>query len=68
MSFNQKDGDFKFFLGSLMAIRLTNKRLILFFMVRFPAIIINPLRPGVKLQILLLCFHTLVTEVVGRSC
>ena len=29
---------------------------------------INPLRPGVKLQILLLCFHTFLTEVVGRSC
>ena len=29
---------------------------------------INPLSPGVKLQILLLCFHTFLTEVVGRSC
>ena len=29
---------------------------------------VNPLRPGVKLQILLLCFHTFLTEVVGRSC
>ena len=28
----------------------------------------NPLRPGIKLQILLLCFHTFLTEVVGRSC
>ena len=28
----------------------------------------NPLSPGVKLQILLLCFHTFLTEVVGRSC
>ena len=29
---------------------------------------INPLSPGIKLQILLLCFHTFLTEVVGRSC
>ena len=29
---------------------------------------INPLRPSIKLQILLLCFHTFRTEVVGRSC
>ena len=29
---------------------------------------INPLSPGVKLQILLLYFHTFLTEVVGRSC
>ena len=28
----------------------------------------NPLRPSVKLQILLFCFHTFLTEVVGRSC
>ena len=28
----------------------------------------NPLSPSVKLQILLLCFHTFLTEVVGRSC
>ena len=28
----------------------------------------NPLSPGIKLQILLLCFHTFLTEVVGRSC
>ena len=28
----------------------------------------NPLGPGIKLQILLLCFHTFLTEVVGRSC
>ena len=28
----------------------------------------NPLSPGVKLQILLLCYHTFLTEVVGRSC
>ena len=30
--------------------------------------LVNPLSPGVKLQILLLCFHTFLTEVVGRSC
>ena len=24
--------------------------------------------PSIKLQILLLCFHTFLTEVVGRSC
>ena len=30
--------------------------------------VFNPLSPGVKLQILLLCFHTFLTEVVGRSC
>ena len=30
--------------------------------------VINPLSLGVKLQILLLCFHTFLTEVVGRSC
>ena len=29
---------------------------------------INPLSPGVKLQILLLCFHTFLREVVERSC
>ena len=28
----------------------------------------NPLSPGIKLQILLLCFHTFLTKVVGRSC
>ena len=30
--------------------------------------IVNPLSPGIKLQILLLCFHTFLTGVVGRSC
>ena len=29
---------------------------------------INPLRPSIKLQILLLCFHTFITDVKGRSC
>ena len=29
---------------------------------------INPLSPGIKLKILLLCFHTFLKEVVGRSC
>ena len=29
---------------------------------------VNPLSPGIKLQILLLLFHTFLTEVVGRSC
>ena len=29
---------------------------------------INPLSPGLKLQILLLCFHTFHTKVVGRIC
>ena len=29
---------------------------------------VNPLSPGLKLQILLLCFHTFLTEVLGRSC
>ena len=28
----------------------------------------NPLSPSIKLQILLLCFHTFLTEAVGRSC
>ena len=28
----------------------------------------NPLSPGIKLQILLLCFRTFLTELVGRSC
>ena len=28
----------------------------------------NPLRPGIKLQILLSCFHTFITDVKGRSC
>ena len=32
------------------------------------SVILNPLRPGIKLQILLLCFLTFLTEVVGRSC
>ena len=31
-------------------------------------ITINPLSPGIKLQILFLCFHTFLTKVVGRSC
>ena len=30
--------------------------------------LLNPLRPSIKIQILLLCFHTFLTEVVGRSC
>ena len=30
--------------------------------------IFNPLSPGIKLQILLLCFHTFLKEVVGRRC
>ena len=29
---------------------------------------INPLSPSIKLQILLLCFHKFLTEIVGRSC
>ena len=29
---------------------------------------INPLRRSIKLQILLLCFHTFITDVKGRSC
>ena len=33
-----------------------------------PPVLINPLSPGVKLQILLFCFHTFLTDVVGRSC
>ena len=28
----------------------------------------NPLSPSIKLQILLLCFHTFLREVVGRGC
>ena len=28
----------------------------------------NRLRPSIKLQILLLCFHTFITDVEGRSC
>ena len=28
----------------------------------------NPLSPSIKFQILLLCFHTFLTKVVGRSC
>ena len=35
---------------------------------RDKALAINPLSPSIKLQILLLCFHTFLTEVVGRSC
>ena len=30
--------------------------------------LVNPLSPSIKLQILFLCFHTFLTEVVGRSC
>ena len=30
--------------------------------------LLNPLSHGVKLRILLLCFHAFLTEVVGRSC
>ena len=26
------------------------------------------IKPSIKLQILLLCFHTFLTEVVGRIC
>ena len=29
---------------------------------------VRPLSPSIKLQILLLCFHTYLTQVVGRSC
>ena len=29
---------------------------------------LNPLSPSIRFQILLLCFHTFLTEVVGRSC
>ena len=32
------------------------------------AALINPLSPSIKFQILLLCFHKFLTEVVGRSC
>ena len=28
----------------------------------------KPLSPSIKLQFLLLCFHSFLTEVVGRSC
>ena len=28
---------------------------------------INPLSPSIKLQILLLCFHTFLTEIVGEA-
>ena len=28
----------------------------------------NPLSPSIKLQVLLLCFHTFLTEVAGKSC
>ena len=28
----------------------------------------NPLSPSIKLQIFLLCFHTVLTQVAGRSC
>ena len=31
-------------------------------------LIVKPLSPSIKLQILLLCYHTFLTEVVGRSC
>ena len=29
---------------------------------------INPLSPSIKLQIILLCFHTFITDVMGRGC
>ena len=29
---------------------------------------VNPLRLRIKLQILLLCFHTFLAEVMGRNC
>ena len=29
---------------------------------------INPLSPSIKLQVVLLCFRTILTEVVRRSC
>ena len=28
---------------------------------------LNPLSPGIKLQILLLCFHTFLSKVVGEA-
>ena len=31
-------------------------------------LVFNPLSPSIKLQTLLLCFHTFLTEVVRRSC
>ena len=31
-------------------------------------LIMKPLSPSIKLKILLLCFHTFLTEVAGRSC
>ena len=34
----------------------------------FIEVSINPLSPRIKLHILLLCFHTFLTGVVGRSC
>ena len=30
--------------------------------------LLNPLRPSIKLQIILLCFHTFITDIKGRSC
>ena len=32
------------------------------------ALVFNPLSPGINLQILLLCFHTFLTELVRRGC
>ena len=29
---------------------------------------VKPLSASIKLQILLLCFHEFITDVVGRSC
>ena len=33
----------------------------------FSGMLVNPLRPSIKLQILLLCFHIFLTEVVGEK-
>ena len=35
---------------------------------KLSACIINPSSPSIKLQILFLCIHTFLTEVVERSC
>ena len=52
------------FLASLQVSNSLHGSLILCSVVKY----IDPLRPSIKLQILLLCFHTFLTEVVGRSC
>ena len=49
-------------------LRINKRRFCLLLLCETAPQLLIPLRPSIKLQILLLCFHTFLTEVVGRSC